>query len=211
MKLRFKKQLLILLALGFSSMAQPVIAMAASQETGIPNQAALKEIEDYLNRIQTLQANFVQRNPNGETTTGRMFLDRHGSTSFGKLRLEYAPPAKIRIVADGEILRYEDREKGEVNDYSIDSTPASFLLRRQIDFTKGDLTAQKLATKDGKVYLDLVRSGDEGAVLTLIFVTSPFLRLQGWVVLDGQGNKTHVTLSNVEIGMNLDDKLFVVE
>jgi outer membrane lipoprotein-sorting protein len=164
-----------------------------------------------LNSIQTLQARFVQDNPNGETTTGKMFLERRGTTSFGKLRLEYAPPAQIRIIADGEILRYEDRERGEVNDYSIDSTPASFLLRRQINFSKGDLTAQKLATKDGNVYLDLVRSGDESTILTLVFVTSPFLRLQGWIVLDGQGNKTRVALRDVEIGMPLDNKLFVIE
>jgi outer membrane lipoprotein-sorting protein len=210
MKSCFKKRLYLLLVLGFFPVIQPVFAMASPQAEA-SHQATLKEIEGYLNRIQTLQANFVQHNPNGETTTGRMFLNRRGLTSFGKLRLEYAPPAKIRIIADGEILRYEDREKGEVNDYSIDSTPASFLLRHQIEFTKGDLKAQKLATKDGKVYLDLVRSEDEGAVLTLIFVTNPFLRLQGWIVLDGQGNKTHVTLSNVEIGMPLDDKLFVIK
>jgi outer membrane lipoprotein-sorting protein len=210
MKSCFKKQLLVAFALGLSPTPQPVIAMASLQEPE-SHRATVKKIENYLNGIATLQANFVQHNPNGETTTGRMFLKRLGTASFGKLRLEYAPPARMRIIANGETLRHEDEETGEVNDYSIDNTPASFLLRHKIDFSKGDLEVQKMEIKGDKIYLDLIRSGDEGIILTLIFVTSPLLRLQEWTVLDGQGNKTHVILTNVEIGIPLEDTLFRFE
>lgn len=211
MKLCLTKQLVISLALGIFPLVHPVIAAVTTQELVPSAQETLKKIESYLNGIATLQANFVQHNPNGETTTGRMFLKRFGTTSFGKLRLEYAPPAKVRIIANGETLRHEDGETGEINDYSIDNTPASFLLRHKIDFSKGDLEVQKMETKAGKIYLELARSGNEGVTLTLVFVTSPLLRLQEWTVLDAQGNKTHVILTNVEIGMPLADDLFVFD
>ena len=207
----FTKRLFILLALGFPPMvSQPAGAMASPQAEA-SRQSTLRKIETYLNGIATLQADFVQHDPDGKTGTGRMFLKRRGTASFGKLRLDYAPPARIRIIADGETLRYEDRQTGEVNDYSIDHTPASFLLRHKIDLSKGDLEVQKMETKGGKIYLELVRSGNEGVTLTLIFITSPLLRLQEWTVLDGQGNQTHVILTNVEIGIPLQDNLFAFE
>jgi outer membrane lipoprotein-sorting protein len=185
--------------------AQPVIAAPAqpSQE----NQAQIKKIQDYLNGIRTLRANFSQSNPNGTLALGKMYLKRLGKESFGKLRLDYAPPALIRIIANGEILRHEDGDTKEISEYSIDSTPASFLLRHKIDFFD-DLEVKKIETKGTKVHLTVSRPGDEGVMLTLIFITSPLLRLQEWTVIDGQANETHVVLTQVEIGISLDEKLF---
>jgi outer membrane lipoprotein-sorting protein len=185
--------------------AQPVIA--ASAQPSQENQAQIKKIQDYLNGIRTLRANFSQSNPNGTLALGKMYLKRLGKERFGKLRLDYAPPALIRIIANGEILRHEDGDTKEISEYSIDSTPASFLLRHKIDFFD-DLEVKKIETKGTKVHLTVSRPGDEGVMLTLIFIPSPLLRLQEWTVIDGQANETHVVLTQVEIGISLDEKLF---
>jgi outer membrane lipoprotein-sorting protein len=202
MKLFLKKLLLVSFTLTPLSMIQPIVA-AVEQSS----QDQIKKIQSYLNGIRTLRANFSQDNPNGSTASGKMYLKRLGRESFGKLRLEYAPPALIKIIADGEILRHEDGDTKEISEYSIDSTPASFLLRHKIDFFD-DLEVKKMETKGNKIYLTVSRPGDEGVMLTLIFVTSPMLRLQEWTVIDGQANETHVVLTEVEIGVPLDEKLF---
>ena len=205
MKSILKKLLLVSLASTLSTASQPV--MAAIGQTSQENQAQIKKVQDYLNGIRTLRANFSQSNPNGTTASGKMYLKRLGKESFGKLRLDYAPPALIRIIANGEILRHEDGDTKEINEYSIDSTPASFLLRHKIDFFD-DLEVRKIEAKGTKIYLTVSRPGDEGVMLTLVFVTSPLLRLQELTVIDGQANETHVVLTQVEIGIPLDEKLF---
>lgn len=205
MKSLLKKLVLASFASTLITMAQPVLAAP-----GLPSpdqQAQIKKVQDYLNGIHTLRADFLQDNPNGTKASGKMYLKRLGKESFGKLRLDYAPPTLIKIVANGEILRHEDGDTKEISEYSIDSTPASFLLRHKIDFFN-NLEVKKIETKGEKIYLTVVRPGDDGVTLTLIFVTSPMLRLQEWTVIDGQANETHVVLKNVEIGIPLDEGLF---
>lgn len=204
MKSLFRKMLLICLVSTPYTTTYPVIAAAIEQPQ---QEAQLKKLQDYLNGIRTLRANFFQNNPNGTTSSGKMYLKRLGRESFGKLRLEYDPPTLARIIADGETLRYEDGETKDVSEYAIDSTPASFLLRHKIDFFN-DLEVKKMETKREKIYLTVMRPGDDGVTLTLIFVTTPMVRLQEWTVVDTQANQTHVILTHVEIGVPLEDGLF---
>lgn len=201
-----KKVLLISLVSAASTMSQPIMA-APQVVTADQQKAQIRKIQDYLNGIRTLRATITQDNPNGTTASGRMYLKRLGKESFGKLRLEYDAPMNTKIIANGEVLRHIDGESKDVSEYSIDSTPASFLLRHKIDFSN-DLEVQKMETKEGKIYLTVVRPGDDGVTLTLIFVTSPILRLQEWMVVDAQTNQTHVVLKQVEIGTPIDEKLF---
>lgn len=167
----------------------------------------LQKLQSYLNGIQTLRANFSQTNPDKTKSTGKMYLKRLGKESFGKLRLEYAAPSYDRIIANGETLRHLDGVSKDVSDYSIDSTPASFLLRHKIDFFN-DLQVETLDLKQDKIFLTVRRPGDDSVTLTLIFVMTPLLRLQEWTLLDAQSNTTHVVLDHVEIGVPLDEKLF---
>lgn len=179
----------------------------AKQPVSYQQKDQLRTLQNYLNGIRTLQANFSQNNPDGTMFYGIVYLKRLGSGSFGKLRLEYKPPATIKIIVNGEKLRHQDKETGESEDYPIGYTPASFLLRHKIDFFN-DLDVKKLEEKNNQIYLMVTRSGDDDMSFTLVFDTVPLLRLQGWTVIDAQSNKTDVRLSQVEIGISLDDDLF---
>lgn len=169
---------------------------------------SVQEIQDYLNGLSTFKANLVQRNQDNKIFSGKIYMSRLGKEAYGRLRLEYQPPARDLIVVDGKELIHTDLANNEVNRYGVESTPAAFLLKRRIDF-KGDLRV-KSAFKDGTlIRLALVNHGDdEGMCLTLVFETKPFLMLKEWSVFDGQGNTTHVVLANVEIGTTLSDDLF---
>jgi outer membrane lipoprotein-sorting protein len=206
MKSLLKKILLISLASTLYTTSQPTVA-ATGPVAPAQQEAQLQKLQSYLNGIRTLRANFSQVNPNGTTSSGKMYLKRLGRESFGKLRLEYAPPTRVKIIANGEILRHEDGETNDVSDYSIDSTPASFLLRHKIDFSN-DLEVKSMEARGEKIYLTVMRPGDDGVTLTLIFVTAPMLRLQEWTVVDAQSNQTHVVLTQVEIGIPLEESLF---
>jgi outer membrane lipoprotein-sorting protein len=60
----------------------------------------------------------------------------------------------------------------------------------------------------GQIQLSLVRTASPGdGTLTLIFADSP-LTLRQWTVTDAQRQQTTVTLYNVEMGGQFDQKLF---
>lgn len=206
MKSLFKKLLLISSISTPYATTQPILAAPKSAAKD-QQQVQLVKIQAYLNGIGTLRANFSQNNPDGTTVFGKMYLKRLSQTNFGKLRLDYAAPSQIKIIANGETLRHEDGQTQEVNEYPIDSTPASFLLRHTIDFST-NLKVKKMETKGEDIYLTLSRPGDDGVTLVLVFVTRPMLRLQGWTVVDAQANQTQVTLKDVEIGIPLEENLF---
>ena len=64
----------------------------------------LARVEDYLNGLTTLKADFVQINPDGGTVTGELYYQRPD-----KMRLDYNPPSDILIISDGWHITYYDR------------------------------------------------------------------------------------------------------
>ena len=70
----------------------------------------LARIEAYLNGLDTLRASFVQINPDGGTATGELYYERPD-----KMRLDYDPPSRLLIVANGWKLVYHDRRLEQVS------------------------------------------------------------------------------------------------
>jgi outer membrane lipoprotein-sorting protein len=189
----------------------PVQAEEEAASTSGQQQSILADIESYLNKINTLTATFSQTNPDKTISTGKFYLKRKTSDHYGKLRLEYNPPVRLLVVANGELLMQHDLESDEVNSYSIDSTPAAFLLEKNISFTK-NTTVKSVRQEGNKVIITLAKRGDDdSSSLTLVLLkSSKGYELKDWTVLDAQGNATFVQLSNVTLGGDLKDSLFEV-
>jgi outer membrane lipoprotein-sorting protein len=170
----------------------------------------LKKIQDYLNGIKSLQAEMAQTNADQSQQNGRIFLKRDPNLTYGKLRLEYTP-AKDLIIVDGRDLRHKDLITKEVSTYSVESTPAAFLLKKNLQFGK-DMQVQSVQDQGDQIVLKLVNIGDaDGMSLILKLTTKPFLKLTGWEVYDGQGNTTRVELHNVQINVKVSDHLFKLD
>lgn len=166
-------------------------------------QAAVGRIEDYLNRIETVRAQFLQASSNGELAEGELYISRPG-----RLRIEYQPPVPILVVADGTFLIYNDRELNQVSYIPLGSTPAGILLDERISLTGGDLTITGFTKEKGTFHVTLVRTDNpmEGS-LTLVLTDAP-LTLRKWAVTDAQGIVTNVSLVKAEFGVPLDPELF---
>lgn len=164
---------------------------------------AVNRIEAYLNRIETVRAEFLQSSSNGATARGELYISRPG-----RLRIEYQPPVPILVVADGTFLIYHDRELNQVSYIPLGSTPAGILLDERIALTGGDLTITGFEQANGMVRVTLVRTDNpmEGS-LSLFFTDSP-LTLRRWAVTDAQGIVTDVSLVKTQFGVPLDPELF---
>lgn len=165
--------------------------------------SVIADVERYLNAIDTLEATFSQIAPNGELATGTVYIQRPG-----RLRFDYDPPSRIRLVAPGDWrLVFYDASIQQVNVIPISQTPLGILLDAEIALD-ADVEVTGIERAGDEVALTVVRkdAADQGSV-TLVFGERP-LALRRWSVVDAQGLVTHVLLEDVEMGGALDPELF---
>jgi len=170
--------------------------------TGVQAQAGVPEIENYFNSLRTMQARFVQSNPNGTIVQGTLSVRRPG-----RMRFEYDPPSQLKVVADGFQVTMWDPTTRDFGQWPIGWTAASFLVKEPLQLS-GDLQVEKIERLDGELRLTMTqaRKPQEGKV-TVRFAENP-LSLRGWSIIDGRGNKVDVALTNVRTGLQLADSLF---
>lgn len=203
-----KRALLVLAPVVFALAASlpPAGARAAippSLQLGPERREDLRQIQDYLNTIRTVEARFLQTSSNGGQATGQLFMSRPG-----KLRVEYTPPPAVLVVADGTFLIYYDKALDQVSYVPLSASPAGILLDKRIDLEDPALTITDVVDDGDLVRVSLVRteSAGEGS-LTLFFSKSPW-QLAQWEVTDAQGITTRVSLADPVFGGSLDSRLF---
>ncbi|MCP5364294.1 MAG: outer membrane lipoprotein carrier protein LolA [Hyphomicrobiales bacterium] len=167
------------------------------------NPARLAQFEDYLNSINTVEADFVQVASTGQMARGQLFMSRPGH-----MRVDYAPPSPILIIANGTFLIYFDRDLKQTSYLPLRSTPAAILLDDKIRLNQGDLRVVSMTERDGLARITVQRHENPGeGSITLIFSTSP-IALKRWEVHDSQDVVTTVSLVNPHFGVPLDNELF---
>ena len=166
-------------------------------------QAGLQQVETYINSIRTLQARFVQTNPNGSNVQGTLYVSRPG-----KMRFQYDPPSQLKIVADGRQVTMWDPANKDFGQWPIGWTAASFLVMEPFKLS-GDITVEaSQRTSDGLLALTLVqtRKPQEGKVI--VRLSENPMQLRGWSIIDNRGNKVDVALTNLQTGIQLAASLF---
>lgn len=180
-----------------------LVAFVLATGAEAQQQAGLQQVEAYINSIRTLQARFVQTNPNGSNVQGTLYVSRPG-----KMRFQYDPPSQLKIVADGRQVTMWDPANKDFGQWPIGWTAASFLVMEPFRLS-GDITVvANQRTSDGLLALTLVqtRKPQEGKVV--VRLSENPMQLRGWTIIDNRGNKVDVTLTNLQTGLQLAASLF---
>jgi outer membrane lipoprotein-sorting protein len=191
--------LVALTALGLPARAAPPRAAQLSPQ----DQDQLKQVQDYLNGIKTLQSRFQQFAQDGGVSSGTIYLQRPG-----KMRIVYDDPVPVLIVCTAETVYYYDKKLDQLSQIGIKDTPAWFLLRPEIKLT-GDVTVTGLQHSAGalRIAMTETKQSDLGS-LTLVLSDKP-LELKQWTVVDAQQKPITVTLEDPHYGVQLSPLLFV--
>jgi outer membrane lipoprotein-sorting protein len=186
----------------FFAVVAAVLSFALAAAGGAHAQAGVPEVERYFNSIRTLQARFVQSNPNGGVVQGTLYLRRPG-----RMRFEYDAPSQLKIVADGSQVTMWDPPNRDFGQWPIGWTAASFLVKEPFQLS-GDLTVEAMQRQDGLLALTVVqtRKPQEGKII--VRLSENPLQLRGWSILDNRGNTVNVTLTDLKTGTQLADSLF---
>jgi outer membrane lipoprotein-sorting protein len=196
----------MLLAFAPAAPQSAAAAIAPRLQLGAPERAELARIEEYLNGISTVRAEFVQQSSNGEQARGQLYLARPG-----RLRIDYQPPVPVLVIADGTFLIYYDRRLEQVSYVPLASTPASILLDDRISLAEDSLIVTGYERAGDLILVTVARASNPGeGSITLSFKENP-LQLAEWSVTDAQGIVTLVTLIDPRFGIELDHALFVFQ
>jgi len=162
----------------------------------------IERIEQYLNGLKSISANFVQVDDHGNFRRGAIDIQRPG-----KMRVVYAPPSKDFIVADGDMVHIWDGGLKSQTNVPESASLANFILRDPIKLG-GDVTIIKYKRFPAKLELTLAQTSDPGlGQLTLIFEDHPLL-LRQWRVLDAEERTTGVNLENERMDVAFEPNTF---
>ena len=191
---------IVIFALIISAFAALGGGPAQAQEES--DEALLRRVEEYLNGITTLTANFLQVNHDGSISEGTLALSRPG-----RLRIDYAPPMKVEIISDGAWITYIDRDLGQISQAPLNGSHAELLVRNDLRFGE-DVVVISVTSAANTVEITIARKENpEVGSMTLVFSDHP-LELRQWAVVDAQRLTTRVTLFDTRFGLTLDESLF---
>lgn len=187
---------------------EPVSPPTATSETvtapTLDRERAITGINTYLNAVETLRSRFIQIAPDGSFAEGDLALSRPG-----RLRLDYDEPNPLRIIADGTTVAVEDQALETVDRIPLRSTPLWWLLKPEINISE-DAAIVSMESEFGFLYLTLRDpSGEMEGEIMFVFA-EPNYELREWFVTDALGEITRVSLTDVQSGVSLNARLFVI-
>lgn len=188
-------------SLALTLLAAPALVAAAPVQQG-----ALSQVQQHLQNVSSMTADFSQTDRNGRTLTGTMNLKRPG-----KIRFQYEKGVPQLIVADGRSLYFIDYQVRQVDRWPIGNSPLAVLLDPKRDIAKfaklqpsGDPNVVPVEVHDPR--------HPEYGRITMIFrkngAAPAGMMLEGWVALDSQNNRTTVRLSNQRYNVPVSDGTF---
>ncbi len=163
----------------------------------------LDQAQDYLAKVRTIKANFVQINP-GSTmvSSGKIMISKPG-----QLKMSYAEPYRIDYYVNDDDLTQYDHDLDEVTRGEAPDNPLKVLLYNDLTLENNDIMTVTNVTDEGKSFtvylLNRAEEVREISGLILKFKKMP-LELFSVGRVDYEGNNTQTNFSSVTINEKIE-------
>ena len=162
-------------------------------------------VKEYLNNLNSLEANFFQVSSDGNIKEGRIYL-----SIPGKLRISYKNPNNLLITSNGFWLTLQDKKIKQTNNFPLNQTPLNLFLNKKLNFNDDEFKT-KFEKNDGIITLTFSENKKlNSSAFKLIFTKTP-LKLKKWVIIDEFNNETSILLQNLVTGNKYPPVLFLPE
>jgi hypothetical protein len=127
------------------------------------------------------------------------------------MRIEYDKSTPILIIVNGSVLAYTDLELDETSYLTTNSTPASFLTRKNFSFAAADVEITDFEKKNNLIKVGIRKKNKkEAGIFRLVFKDNPIEFVQMEVKNDLE-ETTKVYFVNSKFDEPLSNKLFIVK
>lgn len=186
-----------------------LVVIASGAVAALEPEAGLARVQQFLDEVETLRAEFHQTVEDGE---GRVVQSSDGVLTIARpdrFRWDYAEPYEQLVLADGERLWLYDADLEQVTvrelDDSLASTPAMLLgggSRLDGAFRAGEVSEQGEALS---VELLPIAKNSDFQSITIHFEGDELTEMQ---LEDALGHSTRIEFSDIERDPALDDEVF---
>ncbi len=179
--------------------AAPPAPVRPAQEN---DQEVIGKVNDFFNKLTNLEGTFVQTDPDNTQKQGRFYFARPG-----RLRFDYSPPSRLKIISDGYYLAIEDYALNTSDKYPLEMTPFRLLLSETVDLAK---EANILGIEQGPDTVVMTvedKKGDAAGRISLFFNKAD-MSLKQWIITDAQGLDTRIQVSDLEQNKRVSAELF---
>jgi outer membrane lipoprotein-sorting protein len=190
-------------ALSAAQPAPPAPALSAPALSA-EDQALVDHAAQYLDGLTLLRGRFVQTDARGNVSQGELYLNRPG-----KARFEYDRPASLLVISNGHTVGVFDSRLKTADRYPLLQTPLNLFLQKHVTL-EHKVVVTKVQRFAGGFSLTLkdAKKKTPGQI-TLTFADAP-TAIREWSVIDAQGGRTTVRLSDLRPVSRLDENLFVL-
>jgi len=160
----------------------------------------IQQVENYFNKIETLQSDFTQLNPDQSLYKGKFYLKRPG-----KFRFDYKTPSHYLIVSDGKTLVTYDYDMDNPAYIPLSSLPVAVLFDKPLHLQDKMIV---LDTQDQKDHLSLtlrLKENTGGEKILLHFSKKPF-ELKSWIIYHPENGITKVELIHLQKNIKFNDE-----
>lgn len=176
--------------------------------------AVTERIENYLNSITTMKADFFQWTNDGYEAEGLFQMERPGNLRFdysrdGLTTRNYQRQNWTFLLVTGEYVHFYDYESNQQNRTRVEEELVNFFTRDPISLTEG-VEISEVSRLGTMLAITLIPQADNqsnqyysDANLTLYFRENP-MELAGYAVDDGTGSLINIRFYNAQQGIPLD-------
>lgn len=194
----------------------------------------IRQIEQYLNSIGNMKADFVQSvGIRRRHSSGRFYLKRARDTGLsrsnanknnGKRRVAHQAKqsissalcidylrggTKAKIVAKNGIATFYDKELDTLTEVDISKSAIAILLRRHVSFN--DIYITKIHKTSEEISIECYSDkNDPESLITMVFSTEPHIEIKKLSTLtDEQDVRITLTLYNINTRSTIKDSVFL--
>ncbi|MBL6784907.1 MAG: outer membrane lipoprotein carrier protein LolA [Rickettsiales bacterium] len=164
----------------------------------------LSEIENYLNDIKTLKANFLQLDVNGTLAEGSITISKPG-----KFKWDYQSQP-IQIISDGKTIVFYDKELKQSNFLDVDDSIASLLAEENLSIND-DLNVIDFSSTDNGSYLTVSKPNKKDVKQMRLYFSHNPLMISKIDVLDYNNNKIEINLFDIVLNQKISKSEFIVK
>ena len=148
-----------------------------------------ERVLNFLQGFNTLNAEFIQINNNGEVLSGKILITRPGKT-----RIEYNE-IPLLLISDGKRFASINNKIKSITFYNLADIPVSLFLYK--NFEEKDIEIIGLYEKENQIKIRIRhKKRNDESFLEIVFEKNPFL-MKKWTIFQNAANKIEVLLNTL--------------